>query len=98
MLICAALIDDLERASPEFRAWWPRHDVRGSLDCRKELPHPLVGSLALDRTTLQLAARPDLKIMIYTPAESETAQKLRCLLERPPAEVCVAPATPAITI
>jgi hypothetical protein len=76
-----ALIGDLERTSPEFRAWWPLHDVHGTLDCRKELNHPIVGLLVLDRTTLQLPAAPGLKILVYTPvAETDTAAKLRHLV------------------
>jgi hypothetical protein len=77
----AALIGDLERVSPEFRAWWPLHDVHGTLDCRKELDHPVVGLLVLDRTTLQIPAMPGLKILVYTPvAETDTAAKLRQLV------------------
>jgi transcriptional regulator with XRE-family HTH domain len=77
----AALIGDLERASPEFRAWWPRHDVQGNLDCRKEILHPLMGHLVLDRTTLQLPAAPDLTLMVYTPApDTDTGSKLQRLL------------------
>lgn len=79
----AALIGDLERASPEFRAWWPRHDVHGSLDCRKEIVHPVAGHLVLDRTTLQMPTAPDLTIMVYTPVEPETACKLRRLMDAP---------------
>ena len=75
------LLDDLEQTSAEFRAWWPRHDVRGHLDCRKEVLHPVVGRLVLERTTLQLPAAPDLKIVIYTPLpEDDTAAKLQQLV------------------
>ena len=31
------LIADLQRVSPEFRAWWPRHDVRGRSDAPKNI-------------------------------------------------------------
>jgi hypothetical protein len=78
----AALIADLDRISPEFRAWWPRHDVRGSLDCRKELDHSVAGRLVLDRTTLHVPALPDLTILVYTPAPgTDTAARLRHLIE-----------------
>jgi len=74
------LLDDLERASPEFRVWWPQHDVHSSLDCRKELMHPLVGRLILQRTSLQMPTAPDLKIVIYTPLpEADAAAKLQRL-------------------
>jgi transcriptional regulator with XRE-family HTH domain len=83
----AALIADLERASAEFRAWWPRHEVRGSLDTRKEIQHPLAGRLVLDRTTLQAPAAPDLSISVYTPAPgTDTACALRRLFEMSPGE------------
>ena len=76
----AALIDDLQRASPEFRVWWPRHDVRDPLDGRKEIEHPRVGRLTLEHTTLQVATAPDLKVMIYTPLEeADTRVKLQRL-------------------
>jgi len=81
----AELIDELERLSPEFRAWWPRHDVRATVvECRKELTHPLVGCLVLMRTTLRLAMAPDLRVMVYTPMpEADTAAKIRQLVEQP---------------
>ncbi len=75
------LIDDLHRASPEFRAWWPRHDVWGNPDGRKELEHPCSGRLVLEHTTLQVPDAPDLKVIMYTPLpEADTAVKLAGLV------------------
>lgn len=73
------LIDDLHRASAEFRAWWPRHDVRGFLDGRKEFMHPAVGSLVFQHTTLGIPANPDFKLMLYVPLEADTTAKMRRL-------------------
>lgn len=74
------LIADLHRASPEFRAWWPRHDVRGVLDGRKEILHPVVGSLVFQHTTLSIPANPDCKLMLYVPLpEADTAAKVQRL-------------------
>lgn len=76
----AELIDDLHRASPEFRAWWPRHDVRGFLDGRKEILHPALGTLVFQHTTLAIPANPDFRLMLYVPlAEADTATKVRTL-------------------
>jgi len=76
------LIADLQRVSPEFRSWWPRYDVRGRADARKDIVHPLVGCLRFEHTTLQVPATPELKIMIYTPLpETDTLQKLQKLME-----------------
>jgi transcriptional regulator with XRE-family HTH domain len=77
------LIADLQHISPEFRAWWPRHDVRGRADARKDIEHPLVGSLMFEHTTLQVPAMPELKIMIYTPLpETDTLEKLQQLMDQ----------------
>lgn len=81
------LIADLRRVSPEFRAWWPRHDVRGISDARKDIAHPLLGHLLFEHTTLQVPAMPDLKIMIFTPLpETDTLAKLQWLLRQRVAE------------
>ena len=77
------LIADLQRVSPEFRAWWPRHDVRGRSDALKEIEHPLVGHLLFEHTTLQVPTMPELKIMIYTPLpETDTLEKLQQLMDQ----------------
>lgn len=69
--------DALMQASPEFRAWWPLHNVNQAHIRRKELNHPTVGSLVLQSTTLQLADAPHLKLFLYTPLpEADTANKL----------------------
>jgi transcriptional regulator with XRE-family HTH domain len=75
------LVADLQRASPEFRAWWLLHDVRGSSDTLKNVAHPLVGRLAFEHTVLQTPAQPELKIMVYTPLpETDTLDRLRRLV------------------
>jgi len=77
------LIADLQRVSPEFRAWWPRHDVRGRSDALKDIEHPLVGCLMFEHTTLQVPTMPELKIMIYTPLpETDTLEKLQQLMDQ----------------
>lgn len=76
------LIADLQRISPEFRAWWPRHDVRGRSDARKDIEHPLVGRMMFEHTTLQVPTAPELKVMIYTPLpETDTLEKLQQLMD-----------------
>ena len=77
------LIADLQRVSPEFRAWWPRHDVRGRADAQKAIEHPLVGCLMFEHTTLQVPTQPELKLMIYTPLpETDTLEKLQQLMDQ----------------
>lgn len=76
------LIEDLHAISPEFRAWWPCHDVRGISDALKTIEHPVAGHLMFEHTTLQVPTMPELKIMIYTPLpETGTLGKLQQLME-----------------
>ncbi|WP_242527216.1 helix-turn-helix transcriptional regulator [Ktedonosporobacter rubrisoli] len=74
------LIDELSQVSPEFREWWPRHDIQGRQTEQKQLKHPLVGLLELQPRTFQVVDRPDLQMIIYTPVSgTKTAAKLEQL-------------------
>ncbi len=75
------LIDDLLAASPEFRAWWPDHEVLRGPEGVKKLNHPKVGELAFEHLMFQVYDEPDLKVVVYTPLqEGETAARIRRLL------------------
>jgi transcriptional regulator with XRE-family HTH domain len=74
------LIEDLKRVSPEFRRWWPHHDVRSALDGHKVMEHPALGHLEFEHLTLQVLSNPDVRIMIYTP-NAVTRAKLQRFLE-----------------
>ena len=75
------LIDDLMLRSPEFRAWWPEHEVLGAPDGHKTLNHPQAGYLMFEHLTFQVFDAPDLKVNVYTPLdEADTPAKLSRLL------------------
>jgi len=79
----AELIHDLQLRSPEFRAWWPDHEVLSGQEGRKTLNHPQVGHLLFERLTFQVFDTPDLKVTVYTPlAETDTPRKLQLLLDQ----------------
>lgn len=74
------LITALMDAAPEFRLWWPHHDVLGRPEARKDLDHPRVGRLALEQTTFHVDTNPDLRLVLYTPLpEDDTEEKLALL-------------------
>ncbi|WP_254460562.1 helix-turn-helix transcriptional regulator [Xanthomonas sacchari] len=74
----ARLIDTLAQASPEFRQWWPKHDVLRPFDGHKRIQHPEAGRMTFEYTTLEVADRPGMKLVVYTPLDEDgTAQKLR---------------------
>lgn len=79
----AELIHDLQLRSPEFRAWWPDHEVLSGQEGRKTLNHPQVGYLLFERLTFQVFDTPDLKVTVYTPLEeADTPRKLEQLLDQ----------------
>jgi hypothetical protein len=77
-----ALIRDLQHFSPDFACWWLRHEVQGRQDGQKKLLHPQAGLLELDHSTFQIDGSPGLKMVIYLPANEETARKLELLYKQ----------------
>ncbi|MGW7430363.1 helix-turn-helix transcriptional regulator [Streptomyces sp. NPDC054861] len=76
-----AVVEEAKEASPEFAALWERRDVMPGGQVRKELEHPLVGTLVVESTQLRVPARPDLVIVMHTPlAEADTETKLEWLV------------------
>jgi len=76
-----ALIERLKAHSPEFTAWWARHDVERVQEAEKILDHPAVGQIALRQTVLQVVDdSPGLFLILYTPVPgTDTAEKLQKL-------------------
>lgn len=60
-----ALLARLFDASPEFAAWWPRHDVGGFERRVRTFHHPLAGLLRFDHQQLVPAGEPDLRIVVH---------------------------------
>jgi transcriptional regulator with XRE-family HTH domain len=77
-----ALMTDMQHCSPEFACWLPRHEVQGRQDGQKKLLHPQAGLLELDHSTFQIDGSPGLKMVIYLPANEETAKKLELLYKQ----------------
>ena len=75
------LIQDLMLRSPEFRAWWPDHEVLGAEEGRKTFNHPQAGYLMFEYLSFHVFDAPDLKVVVYVPLdEAETPAKLSRLL------------------
>lgn len=76
-----ALTDDLVANSPEFRALWGGHDVRGHGPARKRIRHPTAGLIELDYVKLECVGRPGQLLTAHLPADAASAAKLRSLVE-----------------
>ncbi|MFD7557193.1 helix-turn-helix transcriptional regulator [Streptomyces sp. NPDC059835] len=75
-----AVVDEARELSPEFAALWERRDIRPAGQTKKQLEHPLVGTLSVESTQLRVPARPDLAIVLHNPLPgTDTAAKLEWL-------------------
>lgn len=61
------LIAMLKRQSPEFAAWWPRHDVLHRPSTVKRVQHPIAGALVFDYMRLDVADSPSMRLIVCTP-------------------------------
>lgn len=77
----ARLIGALHEASPEFRAWWPHHEVRGPVEGRKQLDHPRAGRLVFEFATFERGEAPGQQLLLYSPLPAhDTVAKLARLI------------------
>lgn len=75
------LVSTLKRSSREFRTWWERHEIMRPPSGHKRIDHPLQGLMSFEHTSFAVTDRPDLKLVVYTPAnEDGTMAKLAALL------------------
>ena len=75
-------VAELAEQSPEFRAWWPRHDVRAAHAGPKFYDHPIAGRMVFEPLTLRYEGESLLRVMVKVPVadESDTPAKLARLL------------------
>ena len=78
-----SLVDELCATSPEFAAMWRDNDVQAHGDGLKVLHHPVAGKLSLEFSGFAVDGRPDLTMVIYNPATTADADKIRGLLTVP---------------
>jgi len=80
-----ALVDELRRRSPAFDAMWRENEVRSAYgEVPKQVRHPSAGLIALEYSSFAVDGRPDLGLVIYTPATPADADRIRSLLEPRP--------------
>jgi transcriptional regulator with XRE-family HTH domain len=81
------LVDELCLISPEFHAMWLGNDVRSTYgETPKHVLHPIAGLIALEYSAFAVDGRPDLGLVIYTPATPADADRVkRCIALGPAA-------------
>ena len=78
------LVDELSHLSPEFEAMWRDNDVRSYGEGSKSIRHPLVGLIALEYSSFAVDGRPDLGMVIFTPATPADAERVSSLIRSRP--------------
>ena len=76
----AALVDALEEASEQFRAWWPRHEVLDEQLGTKTIEHPHAGRLVLHHLQSAPTSHPELRLIQFAPADAQTREALSRLV------------------
>ncbi|MFI6374424.1 helix-turn-helix transcriptional regulator [Streptomyces sp. NPDC050546] len=61
-----ALVEELSAVDPQFRLWWTSHDVAARAGGTRLLRHPVVGDLALERSTFMCAEDPRQQLVVWT--------------------------------
>jgi transcriptional regulator with XRE-family HTH domain len=78
------LVEELSRLSPEFEALWRDNDVVAHGEGLKRIHHPEAGLLELEFSAFAVDGRPELGMVVYNPASSATADRIRTLMETKP--------------
>ena len=76
------LVDELCRTSPEFAAMWRDNEVQTHGDGVKHLRHPVLGPISMEYSAFAVDGRPDLQMIVYTPATPADLEKVRPLIEQ----------------
>lgn len=74
------LVDELSRTSAEFDRLWHDNEIAAHREGRKRLHHPKVGLLELEFSVFAVDGRPELGMVIYNPATSADADRVRLLI------------------
>ncbi|MGO4154792.1 helix-turn-helix transcriptional regulator [Cupriavidus sp. YAF13] len=65
------LVDELERAAPDFRQWWRQHDVQGVCSGIRALWLDAVGTVRCEHATLTADEERHLRLVVYAAVAGE---------------------------
>jgi transcriptional regulator with XRE-family HTH domain len=80
----ADLIGRLLKASEAFRTDWSSGDIEVFTSRERVFHHPVVGSLQLEQHRLAPSDHPDVRVVIYTPVDTDAAAGLRQMADEQP--------------
>jgi transcriptional regulator with XRE-family HTH domain len=75
------MVDELCQLDPEFRALWRDNGVQSSYgEHPKHVVHPVAGPIDLEYSAFAVDGRPDLGMVIYTPATPRDLARVKALI------------------
>ncbi|WP_182899248.1 helix-turn-helix domain-containing protein [Microbispora sp. H10830] len=78
----------LSAVSPEFARMWATHDVARPGTRMKLFKHSSVGLIRVTSTSMALPAPPETRVVVYTPMDDESRQRLEWLRAHPETARC----------
>ncbi|CAG9234586.1 putative DNA-binding protein [Paraburkholderia sabiae] len=75
-----AFVDELSEQSTEFDALWRAKDVSANEEGSKSIVHPALGLIELEYSAFAVHGRPDLSLVVYTPASDEAERRVKSLI------------------
>ncbi|MGU7811425.1 helix-turn-helix transcriptional regulator [Burkholderia sp. AW49-1] len=73
-------VDEMRATSAEFDAMWRDHDIHSHDEGTKEIRHPQAGRIELEYSAFSVTGRPDLSLVIFTPATPADRARIRTLV------------------
>lgn len=74
------LVEELSRSSREFTALWAANDVVAHGEGVNCIHHPEAGHLDLEFSSFAVEGRPELSMIVYSPASPTVAERVRALV------------------
>lgn len=75
------MVDELCELDPEFRALWRDNGVQSSYgEHPKHVVHPVAGPIDLEYSAFAVDGRPDLGMVVYTPATPRDLARVKALI------------------
>ena len=84
-----SFLAELRLASPEFADVWARQQVARPATVEKIYRHAGVGEIRVITTSLYLTAVPEARILVLTPKDEETRQRIAWLRANPGTPTCI---------
>jgi len=73
----AQFVKEMSAQNPEFKEMWLANDVHAYGEGMKRLHHPELGVLDMEFSAFAVDGRPDLGMVVYNPATSGDAERIR---------------------